>query len=352
MKVIKIQPGGRAAVFDAPIPRLHPDCVMVRTVAVSLNPVDWKTISFVPGTAGCTAGSDFAGTVRKVGSKVTNLRVGDRVAGWAHGGNIGSPEEGSFADYVVAKQGIILKIPAGVGFEEAATLGVGISTVGLGLFRRLELPLPTEAVSSSLPLLVYGGSTATGTLAIQFAKLSGLSVITTCSPHNFAMVSDLGADAVFDYASPNVGSDIRELTQNGLYYAFDCISTEESARICADALSEDTISKKPVYSAVLYCHFPRKDVCVKFTVAQTIFGKSFNKPELGPEDFPEDTGDYEFGQTFWKIAEGLLAEGKFKVHPRDVRGGGLEGVLKGLEELKVGKVSGKKLVYNIGAAKG
>lgn len=144
---------------------------MVKIVTVSLNPVDWKTISFVPGTDGCTAGSDFAGIVRKVGSKVTNLKVGDRVAGWSHGGNIGSPEDGSFADYVVAKQGIVLKIPACVGFEEAATLGVGLSTVGLGLFRRLGLPLPSQPVSKSLPLLVYGGSTATGTLAIQFAKL-------------------------------------------------------------------------------------------------------------------------------------------------------------------------------------
>ncbi|KAL2279291.1 hypothetical protein FJTKL_13501 [Diaporthe vaccinii] len=358
MKVIKIHPGGRAAVVDAPIPRLRPDCVMVKTVTVSLNPVDWKTISFVPGTDGCTAGSDFAGVVRKVGSKVTNFKVGDRVAGWAHGGNVGSPEDGSFADYVVAKQGIMLKIPAGVGFEQAATLGVGISTVGLGLFRRLELPMPTQPVSRSLPLLVYGGSTATGTLAVQFAKLSGLEVITTCSPHNFTMVRDLGADAVFDYKSPNVGSNIRELTRNGLYHAFDCISTDDSARICADALSDDTASTKPMYSALLYCAFPRKDVWVNVTVAQTIFGDSFTKPELGPEHFPADTGDYEFGQAFWKMAEGLLSEGKFKVHPSDARGGGLEGVLKGLEELKLGNVRGKKLVYNLpisgqtGATKG
>lgn len=181
---------------------------------------------------------------------------------------------------------------------------------------------------------------------------SGLEVITTCSPHNFGMVRALGADAVFDYTSSNVGSDIRELTRNGLYHAFDCISTDESARICAGALSDDTTKQTPVYSALLYCAFPRKDVCVNVTVAQTIFGESFTKPELGPENFPEDKEDYEFGQTFWKIAEELLAERKFKVHPPDVRGGGIEGVLKGLEELKLGKVSGKKLVYNLGAAKG
>lgn len=172
------------------------------------------------------------------------------------------------------------------------------------------------------------------------------------------MVRELGADAVFDYKSPNVGSDIRELAQNGLYHAFDCISTDESARICADALSDDTASKKPMYSALLYGAFPREDVCVNFTVANTIFGESFTIPELGPEYFLADTEDYEFGKAFWKMTERLLADGKFKVHPLDVRSGGLEGVLKGLEELSLGKVSGKKLVYNLapsgqnGAAKG
>jgi len=187
---------------------------------------------------------------------------------------------------------------------------------------------------------------------------SGLEVVATCSPHNFAMVRDLGADAVFDYKSPSVGSDIRELTRNGLYHAFDCISTDESARICADALSDDTASQKPGYSALLYCAFPREDVCVNVTVAHTIFGESFTKPELGPGNFPADASDYEFGQAFWKMTKGLFAEGKLKVHPPDIRGGGLEGVLEGLEELKLGKVSGRKLVYNLaacgqnGAAKG
>ncbi|KAF0318033.1 hypothetical protein GQ607_014730 [Colletotrichum asianum] len=320
---------------------------MVKTIAVSLNPVDWKHVYFVPGTDGCTIGSDFAGIVRKVGSEVTTFKVGDRVAGWVHGGNIGSREDGSFADYVVAKPGIMLKIPAGMGFMEAATLGVGISTVGLGLFQRLGLSLPPNLTSRSLPLLIYGGSTATGTLAIQFAKLSGFKVMTTCSPHSFGMVHGLGAEAAFDYKSPNVGSDIRKFTQNRLYYAFDCISTDESARNCADALSDDTASKKPIYSALLYCAFPREDVCTKVTVAHTVFGKSFIKPELGPENFPANTGDYEYGKAFWEMTQELLTQSKLKSHPSDVRSGGLEGVLKGLEELKQGKASGKKLVYEL-----
>ncbi|KAI9146789.1 Trans-enoyl reductase ACTTS2 [Paramyrothecium foliicola] len=329
MKVIKIQPGGFATVVEAPLPKLHPGCVIIKTTAVSLNPVDWKHISLVPGTAGCTAGSDFAGLVRKVGSKVTTLKPGDRVAGWTHGGNINNKEDGSFADYVVAKADFIFKIPVDMNFSEAATLGLGMSTVGLGLYRALQLPLPTRSESKHMPLLVYGGSTATGTLAIQ----SGLKVIATCSAHNFGMIRSLGADEVFDYRDENVGNKIRELTQNGLYHAFDCISTDESARICAEALSNKA-DAQPMYSAILYCKLPREDVQVKVTIAFTIFGESFTKPELGPVNFPASMDDYNFGKEFWRMSERLLAEKKLIPHPLDVRNGGLDSVLEGIDDLR------------------
>lgn len=59
-------------------------------------------------------------------------------------------------------------------FEQAATLGTGVLTVGQGLFEKdygLELALPSEPVKEPEYVFIYGGSTATGTLGIQFAKL-------------------------------------------------------------------------------------------------------------------------------------------------------------------------------------
>lgn len=346
MKAIKIQGQGKASVVDTPVPQLRPGTVLVKPVALALNPTDWKHIAFVPGTEGCTSGCDYAGVVQEVGPGVTSIKKGDRIAGWSHGGNSDNKEDGSFAEYLVAKEGIELKIPEGVSFEEAATLGVGISTVGQGLYQSLKLPLPNQPASERFPVLVYGGSTATGTLAIQFAKLSGLEVVATCSPRNFDLVKSLGADAVFDYNSPTVGADIRAHTGNKLYHAFDCIAEGNSAQICADALSADSSAKKPVYSALLYLEMPRKDVEAKYTLGYTIFGEEVNKPFM-PATLPASREDYDFGCMFWRLSEQLLAQGKFKVHTPDVRGGGLEGVLEGLEELKQGKVSGKKLVYKM-----
>lgn len=83
-----------------------------------------------------------------------------------------SAEDGAFAEYALVHDGHLAKIPESLSFEETATLGVGITTVGQGLYMTINLPLPGEKPVEDAPfLLVYGGSSATGTLAIQYAKL-------------------------------------------------------------------------------------------------------------------------------------------------------------------------------------
>jgi NADPH:quinone reductase-like Zn-dependent oxidoreductase len=81
-------------------------------------------------------------------------------------------EDGAFAEYALVRDGHIAKIPDNMTFEEAATLGVGITSVGQSLYMTMKLPLPGENPLEDAPfILIYGGSSATGTLAIQFAKL-------------------------------------------------------------------------------------------------------------------------------------------------------------------------------------
>lgn len=175
-KAIVLQaPKNAQLVTDRPIPHLRDGYILVKTVAVALNPTDWKHIDFL-AKPGPLIGCDYAGTVEAVGAGVTKpFQKGDRVAGFAHGGDAVQHENGAFAEYIVAKADMQMRIPDGVSFEEAATLGVGITTVGQGLYQSLKLPLPTVPAGQNekkgLPVLIYGGSTATGTLAIQFAKL-------------------------------------------------------------------------------------------------------------------------------------------------------------------------------------
>jgi NADPH:quinone reductase-like Zn-dependent oxidoreductase len=177
------------------------------------------------------------GTVVQVGPKVTkNFAPGDRIAGFTHGVNAVEKEDGCFAEYAVAKGDVQCKLPDNVSDEDASTLGVGVTTVGQGLYQSLGLPLP-GAEKANYPLLVYGGSTATGSLAIQFGVLSGCQVITTCSPRNFPFVKALGATEAFDYNDPECAKKIREYTNDKLTRVFDCISEGESPKISSEAIS-------------------------------------------------------------------------------------------------------------------
>jgi NADPH:quinone reductase-like Zn-dependent oxidoreductase len=81
------------------------------------------------------------------------------------------PESGSFAEFALVKDGHIAKLPQNVTFEEAATLGTGLTAVGQALYMIMQLPLPTKPAKEPYFILISGGSSATGTLAIQFAKL-------------------------------------------------------------------------------------------------------------------------------------------------------------------------------------
>ena len=330
-------------VSDRSIPKLRDDYILVKTATVAINPTDWKHIDFL-ATEGALAGCDYAGTVEEVGKLVTKQwKKGDRVAGFAHGGDAVQRENGSFAEYIVAKGDVQMAIPNGVSFEEAATLGVGVFTVGQGLYQSLGLPFPTEPAKEAFPVLIYGGSTATGSLAIQFAKLSGLTVIATSSPKNFSLCKSIGADAVFDYNDPSAAEQIRHYTNNNLKYAFDTISLEQSAAICAAALSS---ASGCTYSSLLKVKLPRDDIENKYTLVYTVANEYFRMGQEGPE-FPAKREDFEFAKKFGDIAEKLLAEGKFKVHPPSVRKGGLKGVLEGLQEMREGKVSAEKLVYRV-----
>jgi NADPH:quinone reductase-like Zn-dependent oxidoreductase len=92
-------------------------------------------------------------------------------------GNDAKPHTGAFARYVVAKAALVMHIPENVSFEAASTVGVGFGTAGYALYKVLGLPLPDDEVACSdakmkdKTFLIYGGSTATGTIAIQLAKL-------------------------------------------------------------------------------------------------------------------------------------------------------------------------------------
>lgn len=338
--------GSLAVSVDAPVPTLRPDMIIVKNAAVSINPVDTK-LDGPYSTPGAIAGCDFAGTIVAVGSAVTHdVRVGDRVCGAVMGMNPLEPSVGAFATYVGAQGDLVLTIPHRMSFATAAALPTVFATAGLALFRSLGLEAtPSKPAEKPFPVLVYGGSTATGTTAIQLLKLSGLHPVVTCSPRNFELVKSYGAVAAFDYRSPTCAADIRALTKNSLRHALDCITGPESIQCCYAAIGRaggKYTALDPYPDAVAKT---RRAVVADWILGPTMLGKDIAWP--APHAIKGSPELRDFGEAWLQVVQGLLDEGQVRGHPLQVLEGGFQDVLRGMETVKAGKLSGQKLAYNL-----
>jgi NADPH:quinone reductase-like Zn-dependent oxidoreductase len=172
-KAIIVDPAGEFVVSEnVPVTELEPDALIIKTMAVALNPADTKMLGdfVVPGTI---FGFDCSGIVIAVGPAVNKVFApGDRVCGSADDMNRQRPRGGAFAEYVSLPGDMALKIPDSVSFEAAAALGTALVSAGLALFYSLKIPasLLQEPTQDHFPVLVYGGSTSTETMAIQLLK--------------------------------------------------------------------------------------------------------------------------------------------------------------------------------------
>jgi len=175
MKAIKIVEPGKAEVCsNEPTPVLpSEEWILIKTVAVALNPTDWKHIRSLCPTRS-TPGCDIAGVVEKVGSAVTRpFKKGDRVFGFVHGSNVQDLDRGAFQEYVLMRSDLAIKIPDDKSFEELAGAGVAVFTVGQGLYQEMGLPWPEHRFNEGEKkfILIWGGSSAMGAAGTQFAKL-------------------------------------------------------------------------------------------------------------------------------------------------------------------------------------
>lgn len=164
-------PKQTVVVTDRPIPKLRPGYLLVKVSTIALNPTDWKHIDHF-AVPGCLIGCDYAGVVEETGSAYNkDWKKGNRICGFCHGGDETQLENGAFAEHIVVKADLQMRIPDNMSDEEAATVGVGMITVGQGLFQALKLPFPTQPATHPETVLIYGGSSAMGTYGIQLAKL-------------------------------------------------------------------------------------------------------------------------------------------------------------------------------------
>ncbi|WP_030322929.1 NAD(P)-dependent alcohol dehydrogenase [Streptomyces sp. NRRL B-3229] len=176
---------------DRPVPGAGE--VLVRVHAASVNAYDWHYLHGDPRIARLSLGMrapkvrirgrDFAGRVSAVGPGVEGLHPGDEVYGEA---------DGTFAEFVCAKDSETDLKPAGLSFEQAAALPLAANTALIGL-------RDVAGLRAGQSVLVNGASGGVGSFAVQLAKAYGAEVTGVCGARNVELVGSLGADDVVDY---------------------------------------------------------------------------------------------------------------------------------------------------------
>ena len=177
---------------DVPRPTPKPDELLVQVCAASVNPIDNMIPTglfnaVVRFQLPATLGSDLAGIVTEVGSRVTRFKPGDAVFA-----NIFDRGTGSIAEFAVVPESAAALKPANLDFVQAAS----IPMVGLTSWQALRERVNLQAHQK---VFIPAGSGGVGTFAIQLAKHLGAKVGTTTSTGNVELVRRLGADEVVDY---------------------------------------------------------------------------------------------------------------------------------------------------------
>ncbi|KAK2779168.1 zinc-binding oxidoreductase [Colletotrichum kahawae] len=152
---------------------LHPknDDVLIKTMAVAINPVDGaiQKNDLFPRTYPAILGMDLAGVVEEVGSNITYVKPGDRVLGFATSLRTDYNANSAFQAYAVIPPNCVSAIPEELSFQQAAVLPLAIATADLGLFGKAELGLQlpsTEPHHMKQVVLIWGGAASVGSVAI------------------------------------------------------------------------------------------------------------------------------------------------------------------------------------------
>jgi putative PIG3 family NAD(P)H quinone oxidoreductase len=191
MRAVVITEHGEPGVMEwleVPDPVPGPGEVVIDIAAAGVNRADLaQREGGYPPPPGAPPypGLEVSGRIRTVGSQVTGWQPGDEVCALLGGGG--------YAEQVAVPQGQVLPVPDMVSVTAAAGLPEVACTVWVNIF---DLARLTEGET----LLVHGGASGIGTMAIQLAKASGVRVICTAgSPKKLARCRELGADVTINY---------------------------------------------------------------------------------------------------------------------------------------------------------
>ncbi|MFD6396223.1 NADP-dependent oxidoreductase [Nocardia sp. NPDC060249] len=181
---------------EVPRPAPGPGEVLVRVVATSVNAADWKVRSGLIRQLGeppLVLGLDVSGVVAAVGGEATRFAPGDAVYGMVFGG--------ANAEYVVAQENRLARVPASIDPVLAAALPVA----GVTAWQALSSVRPGERV------LVHAAAGGVGHLAVQIAARRGAWIAATARTGNHAFLRELGVTEPIDYRTTDFTTAVHEV---------------------------------------------------------------------------------------------------------------------------------------------
>jgi len=311
-------------------PHLGPHEILLRTKAVGLNPIDWKTVAFkfcMPSLPWIN-GRECAGVIEAVGAAVEDLRVGQRV--WTST-YYRDRRAGCFQELVVAPEHTVLVMPDLSSFEEAACLGVAGLTAAMTLWKWFDLPMvPAASASGEHFALIWGGATITGQFAVQIAVEAGLKVIAVASQRMKQRLLDLGAHHVVvrdDRSLADLASEVRQVGGDDIVYGIDLVGPQTAAYGLGCLSRQQAAKFAPLAVPAPPIDAPKNVEMVNVEMKRFVMDPTSRKYAV-------------------RLTE-LVAKGRVVMPEHVVLTGGLAAVENGLLRVRSGDTGGKKLVVRM-----
>ncbi len=219
-------------VNDREIPKPNANEVLVKVERSSINAADKHMVRanylivrlvlglFRPAKKNRVLGMDIAGTIQTIGEGVKGFQVGDAVAA-----DIRKTFGGGFAEYVTVKAVDLVKKPAEVSFEQAATVPISGQAAMMGII--------LCAIKPGDKVLINGASGGIGSFGVQIAKAQGAHVTAICSVAKADAVKSWGADEIVDYKKTSV-RDLKKDTYDAVFDVASFGSPSDYAGVLKD----------------------------------------------------------------------------------------------------------------------
>ena len=288
MRVVEIAgPGGpdQLKLGSRPTPRPGRGEVLVKVAAAGVNRPDvLQRLGVYPPPAGASdiPGLEISGTVVAAGQGATHL-IGSKQCALVAGGG--------YADYCVAPAGTCLPVPEVLRTTEAAAMPETLFTVWVNLFER-------GFAADGDTVLVHGGTSGIGTMAIKLGTLFGLEVIVTCgSDDKCAAAIELGAAHAINYRTTDFVDAVQRWTEgNGVAVVLDMVGGDYVPRNLACLADEGR------HVSIAFQRGPKAEISIVDIMRRrlTLTGSKLRPRELAFKAMVRD----EIAQTVWPYVEG------------------------------------------------